>query len=368
MRQSAMRIMAQKIEGNGRVMSSKIIHKDIERIVNEHLKWSLLEGKSVLITGASGFLASYIVQTLLYLNDVHFKKKTKILALVRNIDNAKIKFERYISRDDLIFIYQDITIPFDINGSLDYIIHAASQASSRHFSRDPVGTLKANTVGTANLLDIARKKEIKKFLFFSSGEVYGMIDNTDSCVDESYNGNVNPLDVRSCYAESKRMGENMCVCWSYQYDVPVNIIRVGYTYGPGLPLSDDRVVADFVNKIVNNENLVLNSDGSAKRSFCYITDMVYGIFLILLKGKNREVYNAASSIQTSILDLANTLIELYPEKGLSIEIAENKLNKNYLKSQRKTTLVCTEKIKAYGWYPKIDIRTGLKRMIESYQK
>jgi len=348
-------------------MENRIIHDDIETVISEPLEWSKLEGKNILITGASGFLASYLVKTLLRLNDSRFKKKTTVLALVRNIDKAKSKFEEYVARDDLKFILQDISTPFDLNQSIDYIIHAASQASSLHFGTDPVGTLKANTLGTAYLLDIAKKNAIDKFLFFSSGEVYGMIDNNVVCADEGYTGNVNFLDVRSCYAESKRMGENMCVCWNYQYGIPINVIRVGYTYGPGIPLSDDRVFADFVHKVINNENIVLNSDGSARRSFCYISDMIVAVFLILLQGKNGEVYNVASNIQTSILDLAEMLIGTCPGKGLAIEFTENKFKKNYLRSQREKTLVCIDKIKALGWNRKVNIEEGFKRMIDSYQ-
>lgn len=348
-------------------MGNKIIQEDIETIVSEPLDWSKLEGKSILITGASGFLASYLVKTLLHLNDTMFQNKITVLALVRNMDKAKSKFAQYVSRDDLKFISQDISTPFDLNESVDYIIHAASQASSLHFGTDPVGTLKANTLGTAYLLDIARKNKIDKFLFFSSGEVYGMIDEEIICADEAYTGNVNFLDVRSCYAESKRMGENMCICWGYQYGIPINVIRVGYTYGPGIPLSDDRVFADFVNKIVNNENLILNSDGSAKRSFCYISDMIVAVFLILLHGEKGEVYNVASCIQTSILELAEKLIGLYPEKGLSIVFSENEFNKNYLRSKRTKTLVCTDKINKLGWNQKVNLQVGFKRMVDSYQ-
>ena len=289
------------------------------------------------------------------------------MALVRNLDKVRKRFEQVMDREDLKFIHQDITTPFSFEDPIDYIIHAASQASSMHFSRDPVGTLKANTIGTAHLLDLAKEKGIKKFLFFSSGEVYGMIDHSVDCIDESYIGNVNCIDVRSCYAESKRMGENMCACWAYQYNLPMNIIRVGYTYGPGISLSDDRVIANFVNNIIHNKNIVLHSDGSAKRSFCYITDMICAVFLILLNGKNGEVYNAASNVQTSILDLSKMLLRLYPEKGLSLEFVENKFGKQYLGSQRKNTLVCTEKIRTLGWDMKVSVDIGFKRMVKSYQ-
>lgn len=146
----------------------------------------------------------------------------------------------------------------------------------------------------------------------------------------------------------------------------MNIIRVGYTYGPGVSLLDDRVFADFVNKIINYENITLNSDGSAKRSFCYISDMISAVFLILLHGKNGEVYNVASDRQTSILELAKTLINLYPERAISLKFSEGSVDKNYLGSKRKKTLVCTNKIQSLGWKRKIQLEEGFRRMIDSY--
>ena len=348
-------------------MESNIVREDIKNITSEPLDWQKLEGKNILISGANGFLASYIVHTLLYLNDFCFKKRATILAIVRDRIKYEEKFHSYGGRDDLKCIIQDISNPFDLKEPIDYIVHAASKASSLHFGGDPVGTLKANTLGTAYLLEIARKKNVEKFVYFSSGEVYGMIDDEPDCVAETYTGNVDFLDIRSCYAESKRMGENMCLCWNHQYNVPVNIIRVGYTYGPGIPLSDDRVCADFVNKVINNKNIVLNSDGMASRSFCYISDMIAAVFLILLQGKNKEVYNVASSVQTKIFELAKIIIGLYPEKKLSIEFNNIKTNKDYLRSRRKKTLVCTEKIKSLGWKRKVGIEAGFERMIESYK-
>ena len=194
-------------------MNRAIINEDLARIIDQPIDWLNLAEKHVLITGANGFLASYIVRSLLHLNDTILKQKPVIiLAVVRNLKKSKAHFEEFAERKDLILIHQDITIPFDIEFPVDIIIHAASQASSTFFGADPVGTLKANTIGTSYLLDLAKKKQVENFLFFSSGEVYGVLDDEIDCADEQYPGNVNFLDVRSCYAESKRMGETMCVC------------------------------------------------------------------------------------------------------------------------------------------------------------
>ena len=154
--------------------------------------------------------------------------------------------------------------------------------------------IKANTVGTMNLLELAYQKNVKGFLYFSSGEVNGDIFETVTSVKESDYGKVDPLNVRSCYAESKRMGENICSCYFYQYKVPVKIVRLSHTYGPTIPLDDERVFVSFVKNVLNNQNIELNSDGSAKRCFLYLSDAVRAYFKVLLDGENANVYNVSN--------------------------------------------------------------------------
>lgn len=339
---------------------NKIIEEDINNIIKEDIPWEKLENKTILVTGANGFIPSYIVRTLLAL------KHTKVIALVRNKDRALKKFSDILNDKNLNIIVQDITLPFKIDEKIDYIIHAASQASPKYYGIDPVGTLKANSVGTSYLLDLAVKNNIEKFIFFSSGEIYGKINETTPQLREDYNGSLDCTDIRSCYGESKRMGENMCVCYSYQYGFDTNMIRLSHTYGPGISLDDGRVFADFVSNIINNKNIILNSDGSAKRCFCYITDMILGMFYVLFYGENQNAYNIATDKETSILELANTLTNLYPEKQLSVQLNKNLSPKGYIKSQSTRANFNIDKIKALGWEPKIDIKTGFKRMIESY--
>jgi len=349
-------------------MRNKIIDEDLQNIANEPLEWTKLEGKTVLISGASGFIPSYIVETILYLNEIRFDKKVRILALVRNPDKAKDKFKHHEGRNDLVLIKQDISEPFDVDEKIDYIIHAASQASPKYYGVDPVGTLKANVLGTAYLLELAKKNNVEKFLFFSSGEVYGVVDNSITNIDESYTGNVDVTNVRACYGESKRMGENMCVCYSHQYSFDVNMIRLAHTYGPGISLDDGRVFGDFVRDVINNNNIILNSDGSAKRSFCYITDMIIAFFIVLFKGKSEQAYNIASPVETSILELANLLVGLYPQKGLKVEFAQGVFKEGYIKSQSSRASFSTKKLQALGWQMKTDIKTGFERMIRSYDE
>ncbi len=339
---------------------NKVRKEDIEHIIYENLPWENLADKTVLISGAGGFIPSYVTDTLLALGNV------KVIGLVRNLEKVHKKFPYWKNCTRLKLIEQDISEPFDINDKVDYIIHAASHASPKYYGTNPVGVLKANTLGTSYLLDIAVKNQVRKFLFFSSGEVYGEINENTPELTEDYAGKIAITNVRSCYGESKRMGENMCVCYSHQYNLPVNMIRLSHTYGPGVELNDGRCFGDFVCDILHNRNIVLNSDGSAKRSFLYITDMVVAMFKVLFFGEDKNAYNIAANCETSILELAQALISLYPEKHLAVEFKKDEFCQGYIKSPSSRSNFNTDKIKSLNWRAKIDIKTGFKRMIESY--
>jgi dTDP-glucose 4,6-dehydratase len=187
-------------------------------------------------------------------------------------------------------------------------------------------------------------------------------------VTEEYAGNGDITNVRSCYAESKRMGETMCVCWSHQYNFHVNMLRLSHTYGPGVELDDGRVFGDFVRNVLNNEDIVLTSNGKARRSFLYITDMILALFKVLLQGENRQAYNVASDTETEILELAQILCGLYPEKHLLVKFSESKADAGYIRSASIGAGLCADKLKKLGWRQKINIHDGFYRMIESYRR
>ena len=347
-------------------MMNRIIVEDLKSIVKAPIPWSSFEGKTVLISGANGFLPAYMVHTLLYLNDTILKKKVKVIALCRNRKRALDKFAGYIKRKDLKLIIQDVCEPVTIKGPVDYIVHAASQASPKYYGSDPIGTMLPNVIGTYNLLELARTKRSKGFLFFSGGEVYGELDDSQIPTKESDYGYLDPLNVRSCYAEGKRAGETMCVSWHHQYGVPAKIIRLYHTYGPGMRLNDGRVFADFVSNVVNKRDIVMKSDGSATRAFCYISDAAIGMFLVLLKGIPAEAYNLGNDkCEVSILQLAETMTRLFPEKGLKV-IKERIPSAGYIKSKIMRSCPDISKIRSLGWEPKIGIEEGFKRTILSF--
>ena len=348
-------------------MRNAVITEDLQAIISHDLNWKNFSGKTVLITGANGFLPAYLVETLLYLNDSWDEEPVKVVGVVRNREKALLRFSEYVDRKDLELIVQDICLPLEIQGSIDYIVHAASQASPKYYGIDPVGTLSANILGTYNMLELARIKQVQGLLFFSSGEVYGEVGADHIPTREDYFGHVDQTNVRSCYAESKRMAENMCVCWNHQYGVPAKIVRPFHTYGPGMSLDDGRVYADFVSNIVHGQNIVMQSDGSATRAFCYLSDATVGFFLTLLEGENAQAYNVGNDqCEISILELANELVGLFPEKGLGVARTEAVNTEGYLKS--KITRACPDisKIRALGWHPIIQLSEGFKKTVRSF--
>lgn len=346
-------------------LRNAIVASDLLAITTQYsLPWQRLKDQKVLITGASGFLAAYMVETLLFLNETQ-GLNIQIFALVRSRLRFERRFAHALDRQDLICIEQDISDPLTFDLQPDYIIHAASQASPKYYSIDPVGTLSANTLGTAALLKLAALSKSKGFLFFSSGEVYGETDIVPT--SEKDFGFIDPTSVRACYAESKRMGENMCVSWHHQTGVPATIVRPFHTYGPHMLLDDGRVYADFVANILSNQPITLKSDGTARRAFCYASDAVAGFWTVLLSGVHGQVYNVGNPAEEiSIGALADMLVGLYPEKKLSVQFAARENDSAYLVSPIVRNCPDITKIEKLGWFPRTTVREGFKKTIESY--
>ncbi len=342
-----------------------VIDEDMDHIVGADLPWSTFAGKTVLVTGAAGMLPAYMVETLLRLNETRKGNGTHVLAVVRDLPRAKARFAAYDGCPDLELIAHDVSEPLDVRPDVRYVIHAASQASPKYYQVDPVGTLKANVLGTYNLLIQARQHRVEGFLFFSSAEVYGRSDSNRPAAENTM-GSLDPTDVRSCYAESKRMGETLCACWHAQYGVPAKMVRPFHTYGPGMKLDDGRVFADFVADIVHGRDIVVKSDGSALRAFCYLADATIAFFAVLLRGKEGHSYNVGNDkAEISILDLAGTLARLYPEKG--IKVVREEQTQDYPRGAVSRSCPDIGKIRELGWEPMTGIEEGFRRTIRSFQ-
>lgn len=344
-----------------------IINDDLRQVTLASLPWERLRNKTVLISGGAGFLASYVTKSLLAANRI-YNLRIKVICLVRGIGGAESRLADFIDSRNLSIIKHDV------NNSLlglvpraEFFIHSASQASPKYYGIDPVGTLLPNSVGTLNLLEHARYSNAEKFLFFSSGEVYGVPVDPNKSINESDYGYLDPMNVRSCYAESKRIGETMCVAWSKQYGLDASIVRPFHTYGPGISLDDGRVFADFIADILAKRDIVLKSNGLARRPFCYLSDATIGFLTVLLKGKAAEAYNVGNPMaEVSMLDLANTISQLIPERAVGVRFEVADTSSQYLKSPIARSCPSIEKIKKIGWIPTTSIEDGFRKTINSF--
>ncbi|MFA6280889.1 MAG: NAD-dependent epimerase/dehydratase family protein [Candidatus Omnitrophota bacterium] len=348
---------------------NEIIREDLENICTSGLDWEKFKDSTVLISGAYGMLPLYMVFVLMHLNDIRPELNIKVLALCRNPEKAKKRFADFLNSPLFQVICADVVDKLKIKEKIDYIIHAASPASSQFYGSDPINVITPNILGTYNLLELAREKKSKGFLFFSSGEVCGAVNK--NIISEEDSGYLDSMDVRSCYGESKRMGENMCKCWHYQYKIPTFVVRPEHTYGPAMDLEiDKRVFAEFVSNIVNGQDIVLKSDGLACRTFCYISDATEGFFRVLLKGNPGESYNVGNKDgQMAIGKLAHLLVSLFPEKKLKVVYASRDNNSFYLENKDKIRpVLSTAKIEKIGYRCRFSVKDGFLRTIKSFLK
>ena len=292
----------------------------------------------------------------------------RVIGLARTREKAERRFAHLLGRADFSLLIQDVCSPVAIGDKVDFIIHAASQASPKYYGKDPVGTLLANTLGTHNLLCLAKKCDSQSFLFLSSGDVYGRVSAPEVPIKEDGYGPLDPTDVRSCYGESKRLGETMCVAWHHQYGIPAKIVRLAHTYGPGMALDDGRVFADFVANVVQHEDIVLKSRGTARRAFCYLADATVAFLTVLLLGENAQAYNVGNEeCEISIAQLAEVLIGLFPERKLGVRFSPGHTQNGYIESKADRGSPDTSKMRKLGWHPTTTIEEGFRRTVASFE-
>tara|TARA_Y100000310_G_scaffold345466_1_gene465312 strand:- start:23087 stop:24151 length:1065 start_codon:yes stop_codon:yes gene_type:complete len=349
-------------------MPNKIIEEDIGNSALEVGDFmDKLEGSRILITGAAGFVCSYFVDFVECLNKTRFKEPCKIIGVDNLITGIKKNLLHLMRSKNLKILEKDLSKEM-INEDVDYIIHGASIASPTFYRKYPIETMDVNVNGTRNMLELARKKDVKSFLFISTSEVYGDPPADFIPTKEDFRGFVSCTGPRACYDESKRFGETLCTNYNKVYSVPVKITRPFNFYGPRLHLNDRRIIPDLLRNALNNENLKLYSDGKATRSFCYISDAVTGHFKVLLSDFNGEVFNVGNGQEeTSMKELAEMIIDL-TNKDLKVEYKKSS-EKAYLKDNPQMRCPDITKIKTkLGYEPKVSLKRGLLRTINWHKQ
>jgi len=313
--------------------------------------------KKILITGVAGFLGSHLVKDLLnrgfYVIGIDNLSTGKLSNIKNEIDNHYFEFIKHDVVDKNIVNHPSLC-------DVGEIYHLASPASPKFYQADPLGTIAVNTIGTQNMLELAKKNDAK-ILFASTSEVYG--DPLVHPQPESYRGNVNTWGPRACYDEAKRLGEVYCYEYYQKYNVQAKVVRIFNTYSAGLRNDDGRVISNFVTQALQNKDITVYGDGKQTRSFCYVDDTIRALELVMEKDKTTgEIINIGNPKEYSILEVAQMVKRLSES---SSKITFHPLPKDDPKVRRP---VIDKAIKLLGWEPKIDLEEGLIKTIKVYKE
>lgn len=329
--------------------------KDILQIFEQDLPWEKLSGANILVTGATGLIGGCLVETLM----LNPQRDYQVYASGRNEERARTRFKDFADEPAFHFLRYDVMQPLQSDVCFDYIIHAASNASPNFFAKSPVEVMKSNIDGVAHLMDYGLKHDMRRFLYVSSGEVYGEGDGR--VFTEEYSGYVDCAKPRSCYPSSKRAAETLCVSYVAEYGADVVIARPCHTYGPHFTEQDNRVYAQFIRNVLRGEDIVMKSTGEQFRSWCYVVDCVSALLHILLKGECGEAYNIADAESNiSIRELAETIASIGGKRVvIDIPDADEKRGFNPVSK----SVFSTEKVESLGWFVNSNIYNSLKNSI-----
>jgi UDP-glucuronate decarboxylase len=359
--------------------SADIVRGDLEYIADSlENEFNQMAGAKLLITGGAGFLGYYLVQSVLHWNRTRAHQGARIqLTIYDNYIRGVPDWLTQLSGDpNLTLVKHDIThpLPEDID-DFQYIVHAASIASPIYYRLHPIETMDANVNGLRYLLEYCRArstmdKPVKGFLFYSTSEIYGDPTPENIPTPETYRGNVSCTGPRACYDESKRYGETLCVNFAQQYNLPIKIARPFNNYGPGLKITDRRVLPDFARDALDGKDIVMLSDGSPTRTFCYVADAITGYYKILIDGQPGESYNiGVDKPEISIAELADRVVALaktlWGYRGRVVR--RTSTDQDYLTDNPNRRCPVIDKARDHlGYNPSISIDEGLARSLVWY--
>ncbi len=338
--------------------------EDVAKVAELSLPWEKLAGKSVLISGATGLVGSFLVDVINKRNKSK-NSSIKVVALGRSRDRIYKRFG--LSGDTNLFkaIEQDVNNDFSEElkeEKVDYVLHLASNTHPLQYSTDPIGTILTNVIGLRNMLDFAADAEAKRFLFASSVEVYGENRGDTERFSEDYLGYIDCNTLRAGYPESKRAGEALCQAYMKQKGLKVVIPRLARTYGPSMLNSDTKAISQFIKKGVAKEDIILKSEGTQLYSYSYVADAVSGLLYCLLLGEDGAAYNIADpESDITLKDMANLIAE-YRGKKVIFELPDATEAAGYSKATK--AILDGTKLRSLGWNAEFSMEKGLKRTID----
>lgn len=348
-----------------------IIREDTEWLVS-HTDWKRFVEKKILITGASGAIARYLVYYFMFLNE-KYKADCAVYALVRNEEKARRLFGAYLQNTNFHLIVGSVEENEDYASGMNYIFHAAGISTTALFSKKPVEVLKANLIGTYFMLDKLAGQEkgvLEKFVFFSSGAVYGRIPDSVMETPEDTYYEINALSDNGVYAEGKKTGELLCYAYGKEHRIPTVMARIGHSYGPGSDIMDGHIYSDLMKAVVERTPIAIRNP-EIERPFTYVRDTVFGILLMALYGEDGNAYNVWNADEKiSVGRLAHLLAkEIFSDRNLSVycngELYEYMETKENADIRR---LADTRKLEALGWKASVGVGEGFFRAVQSLEE
>lgn len=337
--------------------------RDIDIILRNPIDWEKFRNKTILVTGATGRLGMYFVEAI-NKADIDWNLNLTIIAMARSEKKLKEVFGQTLELPNIKTMVQDITEPITYDGPVHYIFHTAGAASPMDFTQAPVDTLWGHVQGTRNILELAREKKSERVFYVSTVETYGEWKSEDG-IKETDCGPMHCDNARACYPEAKRLCETMLASYEAQYGIDYVGVRLCHTFGPGISLYDGRAFAEFIRDVLEGKDIVLQTDGSAARTYTYVADAIGAMLLAFTKGKDKYYNIANLDNLISIRDLANLIASLDPKQKVKVQYAsatEQKLK--YLPF--KLGIMNVDRIMNLGWRPQVGIEDAFRYTIESF--
>lgn len=351
---------------------SSVVGEDVERLLGDAADvLPAFEGRTLLVTGGSGFLMSYIIDTVLTHNG-RAKRPCRVLAVDNFASGLPERLAHLKGHPHFRLLRQDIAEPLQLDEPVDWIVHGASIASPPVYRRFPLETIRANVDGTRNLLDLATRERVRGMIVMSTSEIYGDPSADAIPTPESYRGLVSSTGPRACYDESKRLAETLSVTYHQLHGTPVKLIRPFNVYGPGLRIDDGRVLPDFMRCVLEGRPIELLSDGSPTRSFCYISDATALMLRVLTADFAGEPINVGNDeVEISMLDLARTVARIGADVTgrPAIPVVHRQSEEAaYLvdNPQRRCPDLRLARSRFPQWAPQVSLEDGVRRMLRHY--